>query len=309
MKSIAIWYKSVDSSSLLLDGVELHFNFWKIPASENEYKRFLDIGVKLERTDCVENLSIYFPVVLRKESFTDVVGQFINNNDLVCAIFNENYKTVAQANSKYYKIIDYNDINVFNIYQLDTSDYDTENKFDGTILNIRLPKEDKKNYFRIRVDGNFCDSLISIQKPTNAFIQSAFSKIELTDFRINDARDLNKSLLEVMAKEKQLRIKKGHFFYMLSSKEEVLNYHAPFLSCRNLEKDKWNTYIGKNSIKPNEAILAYHWKESDVNHFNILIKSKYESNNWETISLYALVGFIVSMIIEILGNFFYDLIK
>lgn len=309
MKSIAIWYKEHVANGVAVESVELHFNFWKIPTNRKKFKRFLDIGVKLGQTQNIDFVSIYFPVILKEENIVDVVHQFINNNDLVCAIFNENYKTISQANSKLYKINNSKDEHVFDIYQLESSDFIIEQKYDGTIVNIKLPAVNNKVYFRIRVDATFCNALVAIQKPSNAFVQSAFSKIELTDFRVNDARDLNKSLLELIAKQKQLNIEKGHFFYMVSSSEDVLNYHAPFLSCRNLEKDKWDSYVGSHSIKKDDTILAYHWKEKGVTHFNILIKSKFESNNWKTIAIYLLFLGLISIIFNLLSSFIFESIK
>lgn len=300
MKSIAIWCSISDREEPIYDDVELHFNFWKLP-SRNQYNRVLDIGVMLDNTKNIDNMFIYFPVCLQKSNIADIVSKFINDNDLVCTIFNENYKTTNDPRSKMATISNSSDAPLFRTYSLDVSDYEVESRYGGSILSIKLPKCDVKIYFRIRIDKLLCNSLVNTQRPTNAFIQSAFSKIELTDFRVNDARDLDKSLLEEIARHKQLRISKGHFFYMVSSNEEVLNYHTPFVSCRKLETDKWNGYVEDHSLSQTESILAYHWKETNVPHFNILIKSKYESNNWMTILCYLTGLCVMSLLFGLLN--------
>lgn len=309
MKSIAIWYSKNSNNPNKVEQVELHFNLWKIPVSKNHFKRFIDIGIKLDRTDCVEKLKIYFPAKFDKKNFTDIVRYFINDNDLVCAIFNENYKTISQPNSKIFKIQNQNDEHLFNIYQLEETDYTIQYKYSGTIISITPPHDNNKLYFRIRIDSVYCNSLILIQKPSNSFIQSAFSKIELTDFRVNEVRDLDKSLLEEISQECQLKISKGHFFYMISSNEEVINYHIPFISCRNLEKNKWNKYVGDHSLSDDETILAYHWKVEDVSDFDVLIKSKFESNNWSTIGIYLLVLFLFTIFLNLTSSYLFELLK
>lgn len=308
MRSMAIWYSS-NGQGEDLEWVELHFNLWKVPSNRRKFKRFIDIGIMLDRTDSVGHLNIFLPVTLEGMDVTDIVKDFIKDNNLVCAIFNENFKTLAQANSKVYKIHNQAGDFQFNIYQLDNSNLSVEQKFKGTIVKVSCPPLDQKTYFRIRINEKFCHSLVTIQRPSNSFFQSAFSKIELTDFRVNEVRDLNPSLLEQMNQEKQLKISKGHFFYMISSNEDVINYHTPFLSCRHLEKDKWDKYVGNNSIKNNERILAYHWKVKNKTDFNVLIKSKFESNNWLTIAIYILVLFILTFIFNTISTIVYESLK
>jgi hypothetical protein len=302
MRSIGIWYSPINGLQPI-DKVELHFNLWKAPSKNNSYVRFIDIGIMLERTDSIKELKIYLPVQIKKESIKDIVKGFVDDNNLVCAIFNENYQTKNLPNSKTHQISDSGNQHLFDIYNLDTTDYVVENKFGGSIIKIIPPQSKNKTYFRIRINHEYCQSLISVQRPSNAFIQSAFSKIELTDFRVNEVRDLNHSLLEEINRECSLKISKWHFFYMISSNEEIVNYHAPFISCRNLEGDRWKKYVGQDAVKWKKPMLAYHWKKADnSNSFSILIKSKYESNNWWTILIYLIGLTILSIGFNIISS-------
>lgn len=310
MKSIAIWYKpiNIDNENGILD-IELHFNLWKIPNGANEQRKFLDIGIKLRDTTNVEILKLYFPSIININEFTDIVDKFIDKPDLVSAIFNENYKVVSDSTSKFYEIKDISNETVFDIYKTSATDIKSETKFGGTIFTFKVPRQEKKPiYFRFRITGDFITSLSYTSRPTNAILESAFSEIEMIDFRVNEIRDLNQDLLEKIKEEAIFKIKKMHFFFICSNEEEVIGNHQPYLSCRNLENYRWNDYVGLKKFE-NQIYLAYHWKNAEKDNVSILIKTKYEKNNVKTISKYAFFGLIIAVAIELLSNWLYDCIK
>jgi hypothetical protein len=309
MKSIAIWYKPTKTKVIESDEkLDLHFNFWKIPNGTNKSHKFLDIGIKISNTKNIESLKIYFPVKINETDFEDIVDKFIYKVDLVSAIFNENYKVVSTASSKSFEIRDAKNDFVFNVYKTSVSDLNFEQKYEGTIVNISIPKEEKTNYFRFRIKGDFINSISTISSPTNSILESAFSEIEMIDFRVNEIRDLNHDLLEQINEEKIIKIQKQHFFFICSKDEELIGNHQPFLSCRNLENYKWDDYVGiPNANK--EVYLAYHWKDKDVESVSTLIKTKYEKNNWKTILKYALFALMIAVLIELFSNWLYDFMK
>ncbi|MES2746820.1 MAG: hypothetical protein V4648_00485 [Bacteroidota bacterium] len=305
MKSIAIWYKPTNVSLEYDEKLDLHFNFWKIPNGTGESHKFLDIGIKLSNTKNIDSLKIYFPVKIKETDFEDIVEKFIHKVDLVSAIFNENYKVISTATSKSFEIKDTKNEFVFNIYKTSQSDLSFEEKHGGTIISINIPKEEKANYFRFRIKGDFINSLSTISVPTNSILESAFSEIEMIDFRANEIRDLNHDLLEQIKGERLLKIQKQHFFFICSKDEELIGNHQPFLSCRNLENYRWDDYVGIPKVN-DQVYLAYHWKEINVESVSTLIKTKYEKNNWKTISKYAIFAFIIAVAIELFGNWLYD---
>lgn len=308
MKSIAIWYKQVSNDVEADEKLDLHFNFWKIPNGASKSHEFLDIGIKLSKTNNIEFLNIYFPVEIKQDDFDDIVEKFIGKPDLLCAIFNENYKVTSGGISKSSEIKDANNEFVFNIYKTSISDLSFENKYGGTIIRISIPKEENTNYFRFRIKGDFIDSITTTSQPTNSIFQSAFSEIEMIDFRVNEIRDLNHDLLEQINKERLLKIQKQHFFFICSKDEELIGNHQPFLSCRNLENYKWDDYVGNKKII-NQTYLAYHWKEKEVESVSTLIKSKYEKNNWKTIVKYAIFAFIFAIVVNLFSNWLYEFLK
>ena len=308
MKSIAIWYTPLKPSNITLTDVELHFNFWKIPNGSKNHHKFLDIGIKLEATENVKSLNIYFPKEITALDFEDIVGKFIDKADLVSAIFNENYKVISDGTIKSYEIIDSNNEFVFTIYKTSASDLDYQYVNNGTIVSIKVLRQRKKSYYRFRLKGSYIDSLSTISRPTNAVLESAFSEIEMIDFRVNEIRDLNQDLLEKIRDEVFLRIRKQHFFFICSNEEEVIGNHSPFISCRNLENYRWNNYVDLPN-KDNNVFLAYHWREKEKESVSTLIKTKYEKNNWKTIGKYFLIGFIIAVLIELFSNWLYDKMK
>lgn len=309
MKSIAIWYTPATNNAITLNDVELHFNFWKIPNGTKKHQKFLDIGVKLDDTSNVESLNLYFPKPVTQFDFEDIVSKFIDKADLVSAIFNENYKVTSDGTKKSYEITDSKNNFVFTVYKTSSnSDIVFQpNICNGTIVKIRVLKQNRKLYYRFRLKGEFIDSLSIISKPTNAILESAFSEIEMIDFRVNEIRDLNQDLLEIIGKEVLLKIRKQHFFFICSNEEEVIGNHQPFISCRNLENYRWNKYVDLPNSK-NNVFLAYHWTENNKESVSTLIKTKYEKNNWKTIGKYFLIAFIIAILIGLFTNWLYDLL-
>jgi hypothetical protein len=299
MKSIAIWESRNDSLSI--QHIELHFNYWKIPNKGKNFHKFLDIGLKLESTQNTDSINLYFPARIEKDNFHDIVSKFISKPDLVSAIFNENYKVLTNV-SKQHRILNDHNEEIFTIYEFSNNDISFEYKYDGTIVTLNVPKINKKLYIRLRISGQFLNQLSTISIPSNSIFESAFSELEMIDFRVNEIRDLNKDLVEYC--EKMCHIKKQHFFYICSNSEDVIGYHTPYLSCRNLENYRWNGYVDLPNIE-DETFLAYHWKWDNQANSSLLIKSKYEKNNWKTILKYLLV--VVS--ISLLGCFLYDMLK
>lgn len=309
MKSIAIWYTPDDNKKITLSDVELHFNFWKIPNGTKKHQKFLDIGVKLDDTSNVGSLNLYFPKQISTSNFEDIVSKFIDRADLVSAIFNENYKVTSEVAKKSYEITDSKNEFVFTVYKTSKNDIEFQNDiYNGTIIKIKVLKQNKKSYYRFRLKGEFIDSLSTISKPTNAIWESAFSEIEMIDFRVNEIRDLNQDLLESIGKEVLLKIRKQHFFFICSNEEEVIGNHQPFISCRNLENYRWNNYVDLPTNNKNSVFLAYHWKENNKESVSTLIKTKYEKNNWKTIGKYFSIAFLIAVLIELFSNWLYDLL-
>ena len=308
-KSIAIWYQPKKELETKLKDAELHFNLWKLP-SKRAFIRFLDIGIKLNSTTDVEELKLYLPCTLKDYEITDIVGNFITNSELISTIFNEYYHVSSEATSNLSVLTNLKDETEFSIYKLESSKISKIDKHDGSIVSIKLPKCDSKIYIRLRISGKFVTNLSAIQKPSNSILQSAFSKVELIDFRVNEARDLNNALLEEIESEQRLSISKVHFFFVCSSSEDFYISHTPYLNCRKLETSRWKPYIGNDTEIDNKGgILAYHWKDKNIPDYSVLVKTKFESNNWITILIYVGILLLLSIIFNLLSNYIFEVLK
>ncbi len=316
MKSLALWKESVSGTKDKVPHAEIHFNLWKLPArKKSEFERFLDIGLLLDEISDIKQLHIYYPAKITIDKVEDLVGKIVKSQDnrLINTLFNANYHINVDSNSDYTKILD-NGEEKFSLYELKPeSNIQVADINHGTKITIcfKGTKPDKA-YIRIRINHDYTSLFSHIDNPSNAIFQSAFSKTEIIDFRINEARELSNELLESIEEVGvRYHFNKIHFFFICSSREEYLFSHIPFISARQLEKDRWKNYLGDKSTNQ-EAILAYHWKEKGreegvgIEDFNALIKTKYENNSWITISKYLIILMVFTIIFNLLSNFIYD---
>lgn len=105
-------------------------------------------------------------------------------------------------------------------------------KPNGSIVNVQILSTPKKNggiqpasndkkpkrnlYFRFRVEDIPENSIFYEENISNDFLQSAFSKTEMIDFRINEVREMNPKAYEEITKDKTfLPFSKIHFFLLV----------------------------------------------------------------------------------------------
>ncbi len=320
MKSLAIWCeKSGDDKP----EIDIHLNFWKLPKHKNfSFDKFLDIGLDLKDASSIKKVHIYFPFKVVQDDISDL-GEVIcdsNNGNLLSAIFNELYKVTTDSKSNYHQILDSKDKEVFNIYTLDTtSDIELKNEFKGSIVTIKLPdRRKKKTYIRLRFRTKSLEEFSSIETNPISLLNSAFTKIEIFDFRINSLRHLPTSLNQKLAVSQLFSIAKIHFFYICSYRENYLLSHTPFFGARKLEQDIWDEYISNGSKKVSgnsETVVAYHWsktakkEDKSLKHFNVLMKTEFRHNNWRTILKYLLFTLLFGIVVGVSANFSYDKLK
>lgn len=314
MKSLALWYKPQGVKPKEPATVEMHVNIWKLPlVKKKEFERFIDIGLLITNAQSVSELYIYYPTKIDKSKIIDLGVKIVNSSDdkLLNTLFNANFNKNQTANSDYWQITNSAKDELFSIYKLKDSNIKVSDLNHGSKISICLKGNvPEKTYIRIRINHDYTSLFSHIDKPSNAIFQSAFSKTEIIDFRINEARELSNELLEHIDMEGGIYFfSKIHFFFICSSREEFLFSHVPFISARQLEKDRWKDYIGLDNIK-DEAILAYHWKvkqdDKPINDFNALVQTKYENNTKRTIVKYIVILMILTIIFNLLSNVIYN---
>lgn len=348
MNSLAIWY---EENSPLVDNevpcLDLHFNHWKLhrkylirneikkkikeqinwelklkqplwkPTFENTTDYFLDIGIKVGSGRNVKNVCLYFPYkILKTDNVIADLGCKLNNRDATTAIFNEDYSVVIPATPKIIELKSGTNT-VLKVYQLDIpNDIKFKEEYHGTV--IRFPHNDFgaiPSYYRIRIKSNFISTLSYFYRPKNAFLESAFSSIELIDFRLNDTRNLDLSLLEHIATNKKFNIRLVHYFIMRKVKDDYILSNQPLNSLRELEENTWNKYIDSDDYNY-EKSLAYHLKtkmsEEDIKNgkyiqdFIALFKFRIEGSKLIKYFMYAI---LFALLTELIGHGLYDILS
>ncbi len=302
MNCIAIWCSSANTQSTS-HNLEVHFNLWKL-GIRRKANCFLDIGLMVHDATTVSHINIFIPKPIAKSDIEDLGITIREKTDVVSSLFNEDYRVSSQAQEKIIEVLGIDRIPVFYIYVLDlNSDVVIENAYGGSIIKIRIPQElaNKKHYYRIRLKNPYVDSISRIYTPPNSLLESAFSQTELVDFRLNEKRNLNSSLLERMRSEGEVSFTKTHLFLMREASDDYIYSHKPPNGSRQLELDLWRGYIGSDYSFDN--IIAYHWKETNTHDsFSAFVKFRFIHCNPLTIATFIIIIIILGILAGLVAN-------
>jgi hypothetical protein len=306
MNCIAIWCSSKNKQSAF-HCLEVHFNLWKL-GKRKSANCFLDIGLMIQDATKVSHVNIFIPQPVASSDIKDLGITFRRNPDLVSILFNEDYRISSGAQEKIVEVLNVDRIPIFYIYVLDLgSDVSVENAFGGSIIKIHIPLElaDKKHYYRIRLKNPYVDSISHIYTPPNSVLESAFSQTELVDFRINEKRNLNGSLLERIHSEGEVSFNKTHLFLMREASDDYVYSHKPPNASRQLEADLWKGYISGDY--PFDKMIAYHWKETDTHHsFSAFAKFRYIRCTSKTITIFIVIIIVLGFVSGLVANFIFS---
>jgi hypothetical protein len=328
MNSIAIWFER-NNNSLPHNGeadLDIHINHWKIKLNKSlydkskiwfsknifrkqerssQYDYFMDMGLKVGDTNqLIHKIFIYIPHELQnKIEIIEDIGSKLNDPKLLKAVFNEDYSLETKG-SKEFLVKNAND-NLFYIYGLDVqNDINIIKQFNGTTISFDHKINDTNiTYYRFRLKSIFVERLSEKLNPKNSFLESAFSTIELIDFKINDKRNLNLSLIEYVRPKGRFKINLIHYFIMRNIKDEYIVSNQETNSVRPLEKDTWEAYLGNKSYVK-DRYMAYHIKRkaesnNSIIDFSVFFKFRYEDNKLP-IYIFYLLAF--GLLTEVWGN-------
>jgi hypothetical protein len=261
----------------------------------------------IQNSTNVSNINIFIPKPVAISDIEDLGITFREKPDLVSSLFNEDYRVSSGAQEKIVEISGVDRIPVFYIYVLDlNSDVLIEDAYGGSIIKIHNPQElaNKKHYYRIRLKNSYVDSISRIYTPPNSALESAFSQTELVDFRLNEKRNLNSSLLEKMRLEGEVSFTKTHLFLMREASDDYVYSHKPPNGSRQLERDLWKGYIGGDYSFDN--IIAYHWKETNThNSFSAFVKFRFIRCNPLTIATFIIIIIILGILAGLAANYLF----
>jgi len=305
MQSIAIWNSGSENDVEL----ELHINFW----NPKKGTKRLDFGLKLRNPESIEKVHLFFPFQdVKKEQFKDLSEVISSNHHLANAVFNRSININNIADTNYYDLSE-NQVNIVNLYGIDTQTFECESKFDGTVVDIPLPLDKRKNlYIRFALTGSFLNNYFMSVMSYEPLVSTTMFKTELFEFRINSNRHLPPSLLEHIRQNKLFRLSRVHLFLMISAEEDILHANTDSLQGRLLEHAVWNSYFGtKNTSLKKRPVIAYHFKKDSKNsktgldQYSQLVKTKGRRSPLLTWLFYLLIVLAIGLTTEAVSQFMF----
>lgn len=318
LESLAVWCEHDLTQEQEPINADLHFNYWKIPKPfykriNRHFTRCLDIGILLHNPQKTKTICIFFPFKVQKANVYDLVSILNEKKEVCCAVFNEDCKFTGQGNTDHQTVVAGD--RTLDLFKLDIENFSIDEKYNGSVLTITLPeRRDDNLYIRIRVLTPNLRSICTINTPANSFLQSAFSKDELVDFRVNEYRVLKNSLIAHIEKYGRIKLQMVHFFFICSPNEDHVFASTPFKNCRFLESGTWDDYTkGHMPQLVGTSPLAYHWKspsEPDgLMDYSVLVKTRYRSSTILKAIKYLIVFLVLSISASYAGTVLYDKYK
>ncbi|HEY8892602.1 MAG TPA: hypothetical protein VIM70_20395 [Clostridium sp.] len=324
MRSFALWYSDSgkDKKEIPNKEVTVHINLWSKKVEDKKEYCF-DFGLLVEDIEDIENIYLYMPFEAVKSQIKDL-GIVISNNQLVNAIFNENFST-TDGNPKRLIVNGVEGKPEFVIYALQVeSQVNLKNCIrrddtPGTILEINIkdidiiPNDISRYYFRIRIKvASDNIDLINDEIKGISIFSDQFTNTEVIDFRLNDVRSCSEELREQFDKGEQFNILAVHYL-ILRDANDVIIHHGKEINSRMLENDLWKDYIDGT----NKNIIAYHMKSKAekilkgkddelmykyVENFSDLTRFQYQKgSNW-IVTKYIIGIIILGAIGGVAGN-------
>lgn len=338
MKSFGFWLESEDKPDIkpLSIDVLLNFNLWCEPSSGAG--RDLDFGFKLSRAvdsedagghgsyslpKHVDAFVLYCPFSLDKKHVFDLYDVLISSQSRVLgAVFNEKCK-VTSSDSKPYASVEFpggsNDGFTLCKIANSISIEDAPDDVPGCFIRIALPGNlpDGALYFRFRINGPGISSLVQKYDSKDSPFNSAFSRVEIVDFRFNDYRtlpDCANNHVEAKHSSFRLNTMQAHFLLMADSGVDV-DSGVTLKEKRLLEDGLWDDYLkvghsaseskrfGRHSAASDFSnLVAWHWKKGDlapVDGYRMYLKLRIHVCNFITIVKYLFYLFVITVSFDV----------
>lgn len=312
MDSFSVWI--MKGQSEVNSALECHINLWH-PRKGDPY---IDVGVLIPLTDDITKFAITLP--FKTVKISDLSSK-IGNAQMASLIFNADCNcTTSHFNRQDYTYIG---INSERILLVPTDNNEligvaTDYFCDTTRLCVDINKlknisnlECKKAYIRFRIiDPIIKGELFCKLKKKNLFLESAFTRTQIVDIKINALRNINGNIIAKMDQDnwKLAELSSVHFFVMEPA-QSMLVYGDSDAECRRLEVE-WGAYLENSRNIRDNNFLAYHWsKKSDATGTNFgnyskLITISSSETNWFIIIIYLLIVVFLSF----LGSALYGMI-
>ena len=336
MKSFGLWYEKDPGGSEVDPVYSLHVNFWSledIKTTGNVKEPYLDVGIKIENYKSLKKLVFYCPFKLGKDCIQDLSEKFSKKSN-ANIVFNEDCEIETKDNYTIIQRTTQDKLLVFPLFTVINNVCKVEevpdsegtkiiigfDKFHDYVKEVDKLKDITTIYIRFRVKNlTLRDYIYFDSEPLNKSFESAFSGTRIIDFKVNEKRNIEDSVRTetIVNKEIWAVFKNIHFLAMLPSSYDLTSFCEEPMTCRELEPELWDDYLG-TSIDFNKGhVLAYHWrkkvdKNSDISDFSCLVKVNYSKTKVKTILAYALsvvaLGMMGSIAATVMGEACYGII-
>ncbi len=305
-----------------LPSATMNFNLWTFCDFEPDQFK-LDIGFKIKNISNIKNMCFYVPFKVDEEDIVDLGEALSENNKVLCAIFNEAYSVQRIANSKLVKIVKPKSSNAeFYIYALDTAEniaieYYKVNKGTFLYINVDKIKSSFKNmgndfntcYFRFRIQSEELKRIVRDYPVKNRFFETKVYSTYLIDFRLNNMRSMDESLIEKMSNELDFMNMDSVHFLLMTRADVDVDTNSFTKAGRVLEDGIWEKYIYLNGskVKNLKDIIAYHAaQKKDENKYieswEFFTKMKVGKCSKKTIGAFIGVTAVIGVCVNIISN-------
>lgn len=233
---------------------------------------YLDIGFRIKNLYLAEELYFFLPIRIEESQKTRCIqdlGLKYKQTSLVDATFNKSYETTIAAGRKTIDVKCEQDgkTDKFKIYQLDIEHDVSVSKFsDGTILTFKtsnvldINQPNKNNtdsdyYFRFRIKNDPLCFLIHRYSPPNRAIQTLFNITHMIDFRYQNIRSLDNTLIERFSEGRNHIVNVTSLHFLLMTKAYVDVESRDFKNVRKIEPRVWEAYVDGHDTTD---LVAYH---------------------------------------------------
>ncbi len=295
-KSFAFWCVNDNPKDKTI--IILHFNLW-IEHLEADNIPLLDVGFRIDK-ELPDFVNFYLPFKIELDEISDL-GNVLSDANILSAIFNENYSFQREQACKYFHVKDSNNKDIFHVCELDVkNDINIRDTYGGSIIKIDINelklKIDTPMYIRFRISSKKLFELAQEIKNKDFLFESAISLNKFIDFRFNDIRTLDTTLLQEMNKKNaEMEFEKIHFLLMTKADVDIINSNS---AERLLEDNVWYKYMGFN---PKTFIVANHWRFEGKKEFNLFIKLKLKRFSWFHLLAYLFIIIFISVIANVIS--------
>ncbi|WP_140456885.1 MULTISPECIES: hypothetical protein [Priestia] len=316
IKTYAVWYEKKEQTSNDPE-IDVHFNLWQLPIKQKGVSKlmekndvFLDIGLMIRDVTNVKSMKLFFPFHISQEQLIDLGHIFLSHTNLITGVFNEDYTVEIGQEPKQLLVKDREKPFVIYLLDIQNGDCQIESKFGGSLVTLNTPTlfdSYKSVYYRFRICATEeLKNMIRTQKSATSFLEPVSLHTNIIDFRVNEKRLYERSMSEQIKREGQFKFRKLHFLFMTDSRDELIS-SGENPSYRQLEKDIWHNYVGKQYNLLN--IFAYHWKSEKKDSHNTLLKVKIQKSNVQKAFTYLIWLGIISVAFNLISNYAQNLLE